>query len=254
VSRKTATPKSRLSEDPLGHYTLKSARCSSHYYGFLLAQGAVEILELGCGKGHFSEQLIESGNRVTGIDVLPPSAVCVPGLEYIPADLNSQSLGAMPRLSSRRFGRILMMDVLEHLLDPERVLRESARLLAPGGSVIVSLPNVANLWVRLMLLLGRWDYTDRGILDRTHLRFYTRKTARHLLVSSGYAIEKEIATVIPAELAFRLSHRNLLMIAINRTLAAATRLWPTLFGYQFVFLARPAAVPAAGPESCVAAP
>ena len=186
-----------------------------------------------------SALLIRAGNRLTGIDSLPPAAVSVPGLTYIRADLHFDSLSALPQLSGRRFHRILMMDVLEHLLDPERVLRDSVDLIAPGGTIVVSIPNVANLWVRISLLLGRWDYADRGILDRTHLRFYTRQTARRLLVSSGYTIEKEMATVIPAELAFHLSHRKVLMIGLNRILAILTRIWPTLFGYQFVFLARP---------------
>ena len=222
---------------------LKPARYSSHYYGRLLARGGSDILELGCGLGHFSATLAEAGSHVTGIDFLPPSAVSIPGLAYIQADLSHESLRALPQLKGRCFDRILMMDVLEHLLDPERILRESQQFLAPGGSAIVSLPNVANLWVRLLLLLGRWDYAERGILDRTHLHFYTRKTARRLIISCGYTIEREMASVIPVELAFGLSHRNPFMKALNWVLAFITRIWPTLFGYQFVFLARPAEIP-----------
>ena len=80
-----------------------------------------------------------------------------------------------------RFTRIVMLDVLEHLADPERVLREAAEVLEPRGRIVVSLPNVANLSVRIGLLFGRFRYGDRGILDRGHLRFYTRRTARELV-------------------------------------------------------------------------
>lgn len=112
--------------------------------------------------------------------------------------------------------------------------------LAPGGRLLVSLPNVANVTVRLALLAGRFRYAERGILDRTHLRFYTRKTGRRLLEQSGFRIDRVTPTAMPVELGapwiggfpFR---------AIARSLAlAAARAWPTLFGYQFVFEARAA--------------
>jgi len=100
------------------------------------------------------------------------------------------------------------------------------------GLLIVSLPNIANIYVRLTLLLGRFDYSERGLLDKTHLRFFTRKTARRLLESNGYSIVQEEQTVIPMELVFGWSPGNLLMRALNRVLAFATWLFPGLFGYQ----------------------
>jgi hypothetical protein len=106
--------------------------------------------------------------------------------------------------------------------------------------LIVSLPNIANITVRAMLLFGRFNYTERGLLDRTHLRFFTRRTARRLLEENGYRILREEATVMPIELVFNLSPENLLLRLCNRVLALTTRVLPGLLGYQIVLVARKA--------------
>ena len=100
------------------------------------------------------------------------------------------------------------------------------------------MPNVANIVVRLMLLFGQFNYQQRGILDKTHLRFFTRKSARRLLEENGYAIEQERETVIPIELVLGWSEKNIVLRLMNRLLAAATWLLPGFFGYQIMFVAR----------------
>ena len=112
-------------------------------------------------------------------------------------------------------------------------------LLKPDGVLLLSLPNVANVTVRLALLLGRFHYGSRGILDRTHLRFFTRATGRALLEESGYRVLSIDATAMPLELAFSALSRPPLAGLVRGTTLAAARLWPTLFGYQFVYEARP---------------
>jgi hypothetical protein len=99
-------------------------------------------------------------------------------------------------------------------------------------------PNIANIVIRIRLLVGRFEYEERGILDRTHLRFFTRRTARRLLTDHGWDIERELATVIPLERVVNLSPDNLVMRALNAILAGVTRLAPGLFGYQIMFVAR----------------
>lgn len=79
--------------------------------------------------------------------------------------------------------------MLEHLKYPERLLWEAKALLKSGARIIVSLPNIAHWGVRLRLLFGRFEYSDYGIMDRTHLHFYTVKTGRALLEEQGYAVE-----------------------------------------------------------------
>jgi 2-polyprenyl-3-methyl-5-hydroxy-6-metoxy-1,4-benzoquinol methylase len=118
------------------------------------------------------------------------------------------------------FDAILFGDVLEHTRHPERILIEAKRLLKTGGNVIVSVPNIAHWRVRLGLFFGRFEYADHGILDRTHLRFFTRRTAHSLLVDSGYEVlQTEVA-------GYALPHWLI-------------KLFPGLFAVQIVMNAKP---------------
>lgn len=221
------------------HYPLKRSKRSSHYYAQRFVGSGQEVLDIGCGVGFFAAWLKEDGNRVTGVDALPHTAQHEALEEYFAIDLNASG-GALPaKLGSRRFDVVLLLDVLEHLTDPAHLLREARATLADHGRMVVSLPNVANLTVRLALLFGRFNYVERGILDRTHLRFFTRKTALRFLEENGMEVMEVKSTVMPLELVFGLEPANPLMRAVNTLLAAFTALFPKLLGYQFVFLTRP---------------
>jgi SAM-dependent methyltransferase len=130
---------------------------------------------------------------------------------------------------------VLAGDVLEHLARPERMARAIFDALTPGGALILSVPNVANAWIRLQLALGRFDYGERGILDRTHRTFFTRSSLRRFLRESGFRVVDECTTPVPAQLALpgwpRLG-RGLGVLA--RALNAVR---PPLFGYQLVAVA-----------------
>jgi SAM-dependent methyltransferase len=89
---------------------------------------------------------------------------------------------------NQKFDIILMMDVLEHCVHPVDVLKSLQKIIKPNGKIIITGPNVAYWAVRKDLLLGRWNYTDSGILDRTHLHFYTASTWQSLIEDSGYKI------------------------------------------------------------------
>jgi len=104
--------------------------------------------------------------------------------------------------------------------------------------VVVSVPNVANITVRLMLLMGRFNYTERGIMDKTHLRFFTRRTARRFLEENGYCIVGEKTTVMPLELLLGVDHDNPFIKVLNISLAMFTRLFPSLLGYQIMLQAK----------------
>jgi ubiquinone/menaquinone biosynthesis C-methylase UbiE len=115
------------------------------------------------------------------------------------------------------FDAMVFADVLEHLKDPQRILKEMLRYLAPRGIFVVSLPNVARFEVRLRLLLGRFAYATSGIMDRTHLHFYTYSSAKSLVESTGYRIGKIEFTGIGSRI----------------------RILPRLFSYQFIIAAWP---------------
>jgi 2-polyprenyl-3-methyl-5-hydroxy-6-metoxy-1,4-benzoquinol methylase len=232
----------------VSHYPLKESRHSSHHYCQHFAGTGNDVLDVGCGEAFLAEKIAGNGNRVVGVDVLERPCRAVALDRYVRADLD-QGLGvALPALRGRKFDLILLQDVLEHLRAPGRLLRDCAGLLKANGRVLVSLPNVANVTVRLGLLFGRFQYSRRGILDETHLRFYTRRTARRLLEDAGYEVVEQRMTVMPVELALRASPHGPVMRLANRALAVLTALLPGLLGYQSLFVARPRRLPAeAGP-------
>ncbi len=142
----------------------------------------------------------------------------------------------LPRLP-RGWNAILAADVLEHLNDPARMLRLMKDALPPGGLLFISVPNIAHLAVRLALLFGWFPYAERGILDRTHRYFYTRRSLREALRRSGFEIVREEVSTVPLQLAFPRLPRFLLLSA-TLILFALSRLMPTLLGYQLLAIAR----------------
>jgi SAM-dependent methyltransferase len=205
----------------------------------ILARPAgLAVLDLGFGAGQLARRIRPHCRYLAGIELDPDAAR--EGAAFFDQPLVGDLLAGVSGPWSELFDVIVAGDILEHLPRPEALLALLAPLFARGGVLMLSLPNVANVTVRAALLLGRFPYADRGILDRTHLRFYTRATARALLADAGYAIDFEAATAIPVELALpALSHPPLAapVRGAARVLADA---WPTLFGYQFVFEAAPA--------------
>ncbi len=222
------------------HYPIKHSKYSSHYYALRFTGAGREVLDIGCGEGFFAAELAKNGNRVTGVDALPQPSQTTALCDYRSANLNDGLDGVAAQLNGKRFDRVLLLDVLEHLQSPERILQQCRNLLGKNGEVVVSVPNIANISVRLMLLFGTFDYAERGILDNTHQRFFTRKTARRLLTQSGYRILEETATVIPLELALGLRPDTPLLKVLNRCLGVVTRLLPSLFGYQIILVGQSA--------------
>jgi 2-polyprenyl-3-methyl-5-hydroxy-6-metoxy-1,4-benzoquinol methylase len=220
------------------HYPIKRSKYSSHDYVRSMVGSNHEVLDIGCGEGDFAAALKENGNRVTGVDLLPQPGNPAAFEQFFSADLDDGISPVVNALGDKRFDRVLLLDILEHLRSPDRILTQCRALLNTNGQLIVSLPNIANITIRLMLLFGRFDYTERGILDRTHLRFFTRKTARRFLLENGYELIQERSTVMPLELVLGLSPASLPMRIINRLLAGMTRLMPGLLGYQIVMVAR----------------
>jgi 2-polyprenyl-3-methyl-5-hydroxy-6-metoxy-1,4-benzoquinol methylase len=229
------------------HYPLKHSRHSSHDYCLSLCGRDNDVLDVGCGEGFFAAEASRNGNRVVGIDALEQPRHAEAFADYVQADLDRGMDDALPALRGKRFDVVLLQDVLEHLRDPAAVLDACRNLVKPNGRIVVSVPNVANVTVRLSLLCGRFEYTPRGILDRTHVRFYTRNSARRLLAERGYDVIDEKATVMPVELALGLSPAGRLMKLANSTLALATRVAPGLLGYQTLMVARPRAAASAAP-------
>lgn len=152
--------------------------------------GLGRVLELGCGSGVFGAALKRNGIReVVGIELSPSAArVARERLDrVIAADIERDTLD----LPSDGFDCLVCNDVLEHLADPWAALNKLRPHLRADGWLIVSIPNVRHhRVVRRLIWPGQWRYEDDGILDRTHLRFFTRESARELVESAGFRIER----------------------------------------------------------------
>ena len=220
------------------HYPIKHSKFSSHFYARNMTGTNQDVLDIGAGEGFFAAELAKAGNRVSGVDNRAKPRESSPFEQYFTADLEEGIQPVIQQLNNKRFDRVLLLDVLEHLRNPDRILDECREVLKREGLLIVSLPNIANIVVRLMLLFGRFDYTERGLLDKTHLRFFTRKTARRMLEAAGYTIVEQKQTVIPLELVVGWSPENVVMQVLNRILALATWIMPGLLGYQLMYVAQ----------------
>jgi 2-polyprenyl-3-methyl-5-hydroxy-6-metoxy-1,4-benzoquinol methylase len=150
-------------------------------------------MDIGCGKGVTSQWLKQIRPNITTVGVEIDKSVAAVAASVVDTVLVADLEKGLEALDSYR-GRVdllLLLDVLEHLHDPWARLKEFKAFLAPAGVVIASIPNVRNFKVLLPLLLkGEWRYQDSGILDRTHLRFFTRRTVVELFAGAGYEIQQ----------------------------------------------------------------
>jgi 2-polyprenyl-3-methyl-5-hydroxy-6-metoxy-1,4-benzoquinol methylase len=190
----------------------------------------LRLLDLGAAGGHLGRAVRDRCAYLAGVEPdagLPES--CRDGYDdWRPTDALSAGSWKAP------FDAVVCADVLEHLPRPDALLARIREWLRPGGVLLVSLPNVANVTVRGALLLGRFPYAEKGILDRTHLRFYTRASARRLLEDGGFRIRRLAATAMPYELAVPALGRAPLSRPVRAFASGSARVWPTMFGYQFV--------------------
>jgi len=107
------------------------------------------------------------------------------------------------------FDTVIAADILEHLVNPWESLLRLRRVLAPDAQLLASIPNVRNLWlVNRLLMEGRWEYTDQGLLDVTHLRFFTRAGMHAMFSETGYAVEAEQASILPSLAPIHASYRG----------------------------------------------
>jgi SAM-dependent methyltransferase len=223
-------------------YQLKDDPYSSHSVILsLLGEGrGRRALDVGAADGFLSELLTARGWLVTALERDPVLAERARGKcrEVIVADLGA----GVPKLSDP-FDAIVCADVLEHLSDPLSTLTALRQSLARDGRIVVSVPNVAHLWVRLSLLLGRFDYGDRGILDRTHLRFFTYRTFLALVARAGLAVERLQVTPVPLPLVIPPRLHGAWLRRTHALGARASRWWRRGLAYQFVATCRSVSTP-----------
>ena len=218
-------------------YRLKRDRYSSHslILGELFEGRGRRLLDVGAADGYLAQLLTDRGFDVTCVEGNPILAsearkkcACV-----LMSDLNRE----VPTINGT-FDVIVYGDVLEHLQDPLAVLLHLNRNLARDGLVLISVPNVAHLWMRIQLMLGKFDYAERGILDRTHLRFFTLKSFRKFVQDSGLRLDKLYATPVPLPLIIPERYQGALFNRLHSLNAVVARAWKTMLAYQFVAVCR----------------
>jgi 2-polyprenyl-3-methyl-5-hydroxy-6-metoxy-1,4-benzoquinol methylase len=184
------------------------------------------VLDVGCSSGYLARPLRERANTIVGLELDPAAASEAEAFceRVLVGDVETMALPLEPG----SFDVVLCGDVVEHLRDPAATLARLRPFLRPGGRLVLSTPNVANWAIRLSLLAGRWRYTDRGILDRTHAHLFTRATLREALEEAGYRVERiDFSVPVPGG-----------SDLLDGAAYALGRLRPSLLAYQFVAVAQ----------------
>lgn len=193
-----------------------------------LAGSPRDVLDVGCSSGYLAARIAAAGARVVGVELNPDAAEAARTYcaEVLVGNVETMELPLEPA----SFDAVVCGDLVEHLRDPGAALARLRPLLRPGGRLVLSTPNVANWSMRLSLLAGRWRYTDRGILDRTHAHLFTRKTLAETVDAAGYQVI-EFDHTAPVPLVGRPS--------VERAAHAIASLRPSLLAYQFLLAATP---------------
>ncbi len=215
-------------------YQLKPSEDSSHgrISTLLRTRPPSKVLDLGCSSGLLAERLTDMGHDVTGVDVMEIAGVDRRTSTFVQADLNE----GIPAEVGKDFDIVLAADVLEHLVNPGALMSQVRNVLAPDGVAMFCVPNIAHWYPRLRSTLGMFDYDQRGILDSTHLRFFTRRSIRKLVERQGFTIRRIEPVGLPLDaLGMEGTKANMLRL-VDRLLLD---LWPTMFGYQFIVEATP---------------
>jgi len=217
-------------------YDLKPSPHSSHgrLLAWLEATPPGEVLDVGCSDGRFGAAARAAGHRVHGVDLVKHDGVGERLDSFVEADLNA----GLPPEAGSGYDRIVAGDVLEHVVDPAALLGDLAGRLAPGGEVLVSVPNFGHWYPRGRTTLGLFDYDTRGPLDQGHVRFFTRRSFERLVASCGLRIVERDVVGVPLDVLERGGPGGRLADVARGAGAVERRMahgWPTMFGYQLLY-------------------
>ena len=173
------------------------AENNSHAFALSLIGYNKSVLEVGCSTGYLTKVMAERGCNVVGIELDPEAAAVAEqwAEQVVVGDIDEGDVWNY--VKDEAFDVVVLGDVLEHLRDPLDSLRQAVRKIKPTGFVVTSLPNIAHGDVRIALLQGRFRYAETGLLDRTHLQFFTLETIRELLSQAGLVVVDTKRVVMP---------------------------------------------------------
>ena len=217
-------------------YAIKDDESSSHgrILRWMELRAPTRVLDLGCSDGELGARVQALGHVVVGVDIEEHKGVRERLADFYQADLDH----GLPAELGDDYDVVLAADVLEHVRRPEHLLDEIRQHLRPGGSVITSIPNFGHWYPRVRVASGRFDYDARGILDRGHLRFFTRRSFARMVASAGWEIRRQESIGLPLEVADRglpASGGGAGRGFVGQVDRVAVGLRPTLFAYQFLY-------------------
>jgi SAM-dependent methyltransferase len=210
-------------------HSMKRGGLSSHSQILQLVGSAPRrILDVGCGPGELGHVLKQRGHYVFGVDWRSPDFE-LDG--FARADIAQ----GLPSAIVDTFDVVLLADVLEHMIDPLKLLLDAKRRLSPRGVVLVSLPNAVHWSMRAQLFFGRFNYTNKGLLDRGHVRFFTRDSAIRLFNDAGFAVVARRTTPVPWENVLPRVLGSSIRERAEKADYLLTLVRPNLFAYQHLF-------------------
>jgi 2-polyprenyl-3-methyl-5-hydroxy-6-metoxy-1,4-benzoquinol methylase len=193
-----------------------------------------KVLDIGCHTGVLLSrirQATDDSNSFYGADLDDNLEKEFGFIDFIKCDLNEKELDKVFKNNS--FDVVILADILEHLVDPWESLLNVKKILNPDAKIVVSLPNSGHWFFRLKVLFGQIDYKSNGLFDRTHLRFFTKKTAKELILNGGFAVKKLNYSSLPWENLLKSRFLTRSLSVVERALILVR---PQFFAYQFIFI------------------
>jgi 2-polyprenyl-3-methyl-5-hydroxy-6-metoxy-1,4-benzoquinol methylase len=192
------------------------------------------VLDVGCAQGILGHLVAGQGLTLDGVEANPAWAdMARPYYRQVWASFVEDA-----PLPDRQYKLVVCGDILEHTPDPVAVLRRLRRRPTDDATFVVSVPNVAHLAVRLMLLAGRFPKMARGPLDRTHLQFFTKDTARQMVEEAGLRVVRTTTTGVPLDEIWKRGEGSAMYRAATKCQHAALAVAPRLFGFQWVMVCK----------------
>lgn len=220
-------------------YSLKRDPYSSHSYitREISRYHPNTILDIGSNTGLISQALGEGWRKKIWAVEVDSKAARIAQKYYRKVWVKDIEQSLPPKRNF--FDCLVFGDVLEHLKNPSRALAQCVnQLLKKNGLVLISLPNVVNWYVRIQLVLGNFSYQERGLMDHTHLRFFTWKSAQKLILDSGLIILHRQVSPIPLPLVWEMTDIGKPLFFVHQLNNAVTNLRPGLLGYQLLYICK----------------
>jgi glycosyltransferase involved in cell wall biosynthesis len=217
----------------LGHklepYEYKPSPDSSH--GIVLElvpiSGSLKVLDVGCGPGWVAAELRRRGHHVTGVDLVADDGIADRTDRFFEANVEQ----GLPDEIGGGYDVVIAADIIEHVRTPDELMADLAGRMSPTGMIIASVPNFSHWYPRARTATGLFDYDQRGILDRTHVRFFTRRSFRRAVAHTGLVTTSERYAGLPLGVLGVSGLAGAIVAQLDRVLTAV---WPTMFAYQFV--------------------